>query len=126
VPSYDGRYVSSGISAGGSEDAVIHVLETASDKEIGETIDRSWYGGISWLPDNQSFFHIRFQKLGPDAGPAERRLKSRVWLHRVGTDPEKDVAVFGYGVDPEIKLDPADTAFVVTDARTKYEKFASS
>jgi prolyl oligopeptidase len=111
-PSYDGRYVAYGISPTGSEDAVIHILDTATGRETGETIDRSWYGGISWLEDGKSFFHIRFQKLEPGMDPAERRLKSRVYLHRVGTDPETDVAVFGYEVVDDIKLDPADSASV--------------
>jgi len=120
VPSYDGQYVAYGVSPGGSEDAAIHILEASTDHDTGETIDRSWYGGISWLPDNRSFFHIRFQKLGPGADPTERRLKSRVYLHRVGTDPENDPAVFGYGVKSEIDLDPTDTSFVITDPRTTY------
>jgi len=120
VPSYDGRYVAYGVSPGGSEDAVIHILDQSTGRDTGETIDRSWYGGISWLSDNRSFFHIRFQKLGPGAGPTERRLKSRVYLHRVGTDPESDPAVFGYGVNPGIDLDPADGSFVVTDPRTTF------
>jgi len=32
---------------------------------------------------------VRFQKLAPGANPVERRLKSRAYLHRVGTDPGK-------------------------------------
>ena len=119
VPSYDGRYVAYGVSPGGSEDAVIHILDLSTGRDTSETIDRSWYGGISWLPDNRSFFHIRFQKLGPGADPSERRLKSRVYLHRLGTDPETDPAVFGYGVNPGIDLDPTDTSFVSTDPRTE-------
>jgi prolyl oligopeptidase len=113
-PSYDGRYIAYGISPAGSEDAVIHILDTTTGRETGETIDRSWYGGVYWLDDGKSFYHVRFQKLEAGMDPAERRLKSRVYLHRVGTDAESDVAVFGYGVIDDIKLDPADSASVVT------------
>jgi prolyl oligopeptidase len=120
VPSYDGRYVAYGVSPGGSEDAVIHILDVASGRDTGETIDRSWYGGIAWLPDNRSFVHIRFQKLGAGADPKERRLKTRVYLHRVGTDAESDVAVFGYGVVPGIDLDPSDSSALITDPRSKF------
>lgn len=56
VPSLDGHYLAYGVSPSGSEDAVIHVLDLSTGKETGELIDRSWYGGISWLPDGQSFF----------------------------------------------------------------------
>jgi prolyl oligopeptidase len=120
VPSLDRHYVAYGISPGGSEDAVIHILDVTTGRDSGEAIDRSWYGGISWLPDNRSFVHLRFQALKPGADPAERRLKSRVFLHRVGTDPENDTAVFGYEVDPKIKLDPSDASFVGIDPRTNY------
>jgi prolyl oligopeptidase len=120
VPSLDGRYVAYGVSPSGSEDAVIHVLDVSTGKETGETISRSWYGGINWLPDNKSFTHIRFQELKPGMDPAERRLKSRVWLHRVGTDAEADTPVFGYEVDPKIKLEPADTGFVAIDPRSRH------
>ena len=114
VPSYDGRYVAYGVSPSGSEDAVIHILDASTGHETGETIDRSWYGGVSWLPDGKSFLHIRFQKLIKGADPAERRLKSRVYLHRIGDDPESDTAVFGYGVTDAIRLDPADSSSVVS------------
>jgi prolyl oligopeptidase len=114
VPSYDGRYVAYGVSPSGSEDAVIHILDTSTGRETGETIDRSWYGGISWLPDQKSFLHLRLQKLAEGADPAERRLKSRVFLHRIGTDPESDVVVFGYGVIDGIELEPSDSSTVVS------------
>src|SRR5215469_13069765 len=120
VPSLDGHYVAYGVSLGGSEDAAIHVMDVTTGMETGEAITRSWYGGINWLADNRSFTHIRFQELKPGMDPAERRLKSRVWLHRVGTDAEKDTPLFGWEVDPKIKLDPADTGLVVIDPRTPH------
>jgi prolyl oligopeptidase len=120
VPSLDGRYIAYGVSPSGSEDAVIHVLDLTTGKETGELIDRSWYGGISWLSNGQSFFHVRFQRLAPGADPAERRLKSRVFLHKVGTDPESDQPIFGYGVNSGIDLDPADSCTVISDPRSPY------
>jgi len=119
-PSLDGRFVAYGISPSGSEDAVIHVLDLTTGKDTDESIDRSWYGGISWLPDGQSFFHVRFQKLSPGADPTERRLKSRVFLHKVGSDPESDLPVFGFGVNSGIDLDPSDSCGVVSDPRISY------
>src|SRR5882762_11614527 len=120
LPSLDGHYVAYGISPSGSEDAVIHILDVTTGRESSETIDRSWYGGISWMPDNRSFTHIRFPELKPGMDPAERRLKSRVWLHRVGTDAGKDMPVFGYQVDPQIKLEPADSSYIGIDPRSPH------
>src|SRR5262249_16797220 len=113
--SHDGKYVAYGISPGGSENAVLHVLEAATKRESSETIDRAQFGDvISWRPDERSFFYNRLQKLGADAPPTDRYLKSRVFLHLIGADPEKDPAVFGYGVSPYVKVDPADIPFMVT------------
>jgi hypothetical protein len=43
-------------------------------------------------------FYNRFQKLGPKSGPTDRELNSRVYLHVIGTDPDKDPMVFGSGL----------------------------
>ena len=48
------------------------------------------------------------------------RLKTRVYLHRVGTNPASDPAICGYGVNPGI--DPSETraSFRSVDPRSKY------
>src|ERR1700678_2032609 len=91
----------------GSEDAVINIYDAQTGKEAGETIDRAEFGGPSWLPDGKSFVYNRLQKLGPSSGPYDKELLSRVYLHVVGTDAEKDRLIFGDGV--------AGTSFVPTD-----------
>jgi prolyl oligopeptidase len=118
VPSPDARFVAYGVSPSGSEDAVIHILDISSGQDLSEAIERSWYGGISWMPDNQSFVHIQLQPFRECMAANERRLKSRVLLHRVGTNPDTDIPVFGFDVNQEIKLDPSDGSFVLTDPRT--------
>ena len=50
VPSRDAKLVAFGISAAGSEAASIHVLDTATGKQIGKPIDRAQYPGISCVP----------------------------------------------------------------------------
>lgn len=114
-PSDDGRYVVYGVSPGGSEKAVLHILDTASMRESAETIDRVEFGQtIGWRPDERSFFYNRLRKLPPNAPEEEKEIKSRVFLHVIGTDPEHDVAVFGYGVSEQIKLRPADIPVIET------------
>lgn len=120
-PSLDGSYVAYGESPGGSEDAVIHIVDVRTGRESGETIDRGWFGFPLWLPDNRSFLHNRMQKMLPGMPATERELKSKVYLHVVGTDPEKDPAVFGYDVSPDVKLVPTDSPFAwFTPASPKY------
>ena len=120
APSFDGSRVAYGASPGGSEDAVIHIVDVATGRESAETIDRGWFGSPSWLPDGRSFFHNRMQKMQPGMPATERELKSKVYLHVVGTDPEKDPVVFGYDVSPRVKMVPTDLPFVVTTPGSPY------
>lgn len=114
-PSSDGRYVVYGISMGGSEKAVLHILDTATARDTGETIDRADFNDtIGWLPGSHSFLYNRLQKLRPHAPEAEREIKSRVYLHVIGTNPERDKVVFGYGLSPLVKVEPADIPAVET------------
>ncbi len=113
APSLDGRYVAYGVSPGGSEDAVIHVVETATGSETGDIIDRAQFGYPQWRPDGRSFFYNREQKLGPKSA-AERELKSRVYLHTLGTDPENDRAVLGFDLSAKIPVVPTDIPIVST------------
>ena len=106
--SQDGRQVAVGVAVGGSENTVIHILDTATGKESGETIDRATFGNVNWLPDGRSFTYVRMQKLAADAPVTEKRQKFRIYRHVVGTDAEQDKAVFGYDVSaraPVVALD---------------------
>jgi prolyl oligopeptidase len=120
MPSFDGSRIAYGASPGGSEDAVIHVVDVATGRESAETIDRGWFGSPSWLPDNRSFFHNRMQKMQPGMPGTERELKSKVYLHVLGTDPEKDPVVLGYDVSPRVKMVPTDIPFIVTGPGSPY------
>jgi prolyl oligopeptidase len=113
-PSWDGKYVAYGVSAGGSEDAVLHVIETSTGKEVGTPIDRAQFGGVSWLQDNRSFFYTRLQKLEPGADQTEKYQKGRVYLHTIGDDPDKDKVVFGLDVSPSVSIVASDIPFVST------------
>jgi prolyl oligopeptidase len=119
-PSLDGRYVACGLSAAGSEDAVIHLLETATGREVDKPIDRAQFGGVSWRPDGKSFFYNRLQKLEPDMPETERYQKSRVYLHVIGADADREPPVFGYKVSPLVKMDPADDPFINTIPGSSY------
>jgi prolyl oligopeptidase len=118
-PSFDGRYVAFGVSPGGSEDAVLRVVDAGTGRETGDAIDRARLGSPSWLPDGHSFVYNRLQKLGPQSAPADRDLNSRVYLHVVGTDPDKDRMVFGSGL-AGIQIAPADFPFIHTSPGSSY------
>ncbi len=120
VPSLDARYVAYGISEGGSENAEIHVLDVASGRDLPDTIDRARFGVASWRTDGRSFYYIRLPKLPPDTPPTDAELKPVCYLHVLGQDPDRDVAVFGYGVNPTISFDPTDAPVVDITPASRY------
>jgi prolyl oligopeptidase len=112
-PSLDGKYVAYGISPGGSEDSILHVLETASGRSLPDVIDRAQFGQPTWLPDNKSFFITRTQKLGPSDPPTAKYQKLRAYRHVLGSDPEKDPQIFGYDFMPGVKVTEDDFPVII-------------
>lgn len=109
-PSPDGRYVAYGISAAGSEDAVLHVIDAVSGKEIGHGIDRAQFGSPSWTPDGKAMYFNRLQKLEPGMPELEKFQRSEVYRMKVGAAPEKG-AVFGLHT-AGVNMTPAEIPFV--------------
>ncbi len=120
APSDDGRLLAFGISALGSEDASIHVIETATRKRVGQPIDRAQYPGISWRPDSRSFFYMRQQEMKPGMPATERYQRARAWLHVVGTPPGGDVLAAGPGVSPRMEVKPADLVWVIATPGSRF------
>jgi len=112
--SNDGSHVAVGLSGGGSENAVMHFLDTATGKELAETIDRARFGVTSWREDGKALYYRRMQLLGPDSPRTAKYQNIRTYLHVLGTDPATDVAVFGIGTSAGVAITPDDfaTAFV--------------
>ncbi len=118
--SQDGNYLSYISSVGGSENGELRVIEIATGKDTGEFIDRARFGAGDWLPDGKSFLYNRLQKLAPDAPPTDLYQKSRVYLHVLGTNADADKVVFGYEVNPKIKLGTTPLPFLAVPLASKY------
>jgi prolyl oligopeptidase len=121
APSRDSKYVAVGIAPGGAErDTEMHIFETASGRETADVIPRAWGGSPNWLPDNHSLVYGKLRKLPPGAPATEIEQKVRSYLHVLGTDADKDPAVFGYGVVPSISVDPRYQASVTAQPGSGY------
>jgi prolyl oligopeptidase len=116
----DGKLVAVGVSPGGSENSVLHVLDASDGKEAGPNIDRAQFGAVFWLPDNQSFFYNRLRKPAPSDPRTSYYLNSKDYLHHIGDDPEKDVAIFGNGLSPAVGMNESDFPFVAVPPGSKY------
>jgi prolyl oligopeptidase len=122
TPSWDGKLLAYGLSKGGSEESVLHVLEVASGKDLAEHIDRSSNSVVAWRPDNKSFFYLRYNKPGPDTPASETKYNGRTYLHALGKheDGEGDVVVFGRGVSKHLDVPEGQGTYIVLAADGKY------
>jgi prolyl oligopeptidase len=97
-PSKEGHLLAYQLSAGGTEESILHVIDVVTGTPIEGPIDRARYSPVAWLPGGEAFYYVR--RVRPELVPAdEAQYHRRVWLHRVGTDPETDVEVLGAGLD---------------------------
>lgn len=121
-PSWDGRYVAYGVSEGGSEQSVLHVLDVTTGTELGEAIDRTSGSVVTWRSDNQSFFYMRYPKSGPDTPPSETWNNAVTHLHIVGRHPdgEADEAVFGRGVSASLDVPEGQGTYVLLSPDSPY------
>ena len=95
-PSKEGDLLAYQVSEGGSEESVLRVLDVETLEVVDGPIDRARYSAVAWLPGGEAYYYVR--RLDPAGLPTdEQQYHRRVWLHRVGTDPETDVEVFGAG-----------------------------
>ena len=118
--SQDGKYLSYISSVGGSEQGELRVIETATNRDMGELIDRTIFAAGEWLPDGKSFIYNRLPKSAPNGSPADFYQKSHLYLHVLGTNADEDRAVFGYGVNPKISIDATLIPFVSVPLGSKY------
>jgi prolyl oligopeptidase len=99
-PSDDGKYVAYGTSASGSEESILHVIESASGKILPDTIEGTRFASLAWKKDNLGFYYTRHPKKG--AVPAgEEVYHVKVFYHAVGSDPAGDPLFFGEGRNPQ-------------------------
>ncbi len=119
LASPDNKYIAYGISIGGSEESVLHVIDMATGKETGDVIDRANFGSPSWLADGRLLYN-RLQKLAANAPVTEKYVNSRAYVHTLGTNPDGDAPLLGAGLVPAIAIDPAEIPIVANPIGSRY------
>ena len=92
-PSESGKYVAYGTSPGGSEQSSMFIRDTATGKDLPETIEGCRFSSVAWLRDDSGFYYTRFPKPG-SVPENERNYNQRVMLHKLNTNPEGDTPIF--------------------------------
>lgn len=124
----DGAHVYLGVSAGGSEEATLRIIETKTGRFVDGEVPQALYnGGTSeiggmfpqWMPDGSGFFYNRLAEGAKRESP-DYYLNSRLFLHRIGTPTVTDRLVVARGMAgaPEMQPVEAPVAFVYPGSRT--------
>ncbi|HEY7295448.1 MAG TPA: S9 family peptidase, partial [Dehalococcoidia bacterium] len=92
-PSNDGRLLAYGLSNDGSEQSTLYVLDVDTGKPLADTITRTRYTSLAWLPDGSGFYYTRLPAPG-SVPEGEEVYHRRVSLHRLGDDPDVDTLVW--------------------------------
>lgn len=104
VPSPDGKYVIVGVSLGGSENSVLHVIDVSTGKLMGEAITRAQEAEPSWTDDSQGFYFTRLQLMAAGAAASTKYDNERVYYHRLGSAEDADQPIFGPDVSADLAL----------------------
>lgn len=120
VPSWDGRTLAYGLSAGGSEDASLHLMDVASGRAIGQPVPRVRESLVHWAPDNRHLTFNQLRELPAGSAPTETFLDSTVRLLRVGAAERSAQALFGPLARPDLKLERLDVAAVSFDPSSRF------
>jgi len=118
-PSPDGAHVVYGLAYGGSEDLVLHTLETKTGRVLPEEMDRTTFTSVSWA-DDRSYYYVRYPVLPAGAPESERYLRNKVYLHVLGTKVAEDRAVLGFGLSEAIPISPDAYSDVFAEPSGKY------
>jgi prolyl oligopeptidase len=95
-PDKEGRRLAYQLSHGGDEESLLYVMDVATGETLEGPIERCRYTPVAWLPSGEAYYYVR--RLPADqVPPGEDQYHRRVYLHRVGADPETDVMIFGEG-----------------------------
>jgi len=111
----DGRKLVYGLSANGSEDSILHVMDVETGAVLPERIADTQAAFPNWLPDNSGFF---YNQLTGKVGTPERYLDSRARFHRLGSDPASDPIVMARGLDSQVVFEKIQSPYVVTFAHS--------
>ena len=120
VPSWDGKTLAYGISAGGSEDASLLLMDIASGKAIGKPIPRAQTGLVHWTPDSRTLSFNQIRALPAGTPDTETFLDTTVFVLNVRAANAKPRALFGPLVNKDLKMDRLDVAEVMFAPGSRY------
>ncbi len=117
-----GKFVVYGLAKSGSEETILHIMEVESGKKLPEMIDNieTAYNKPRWIPDGSGFFYCRRRNLSKDAPETEIYKKTKVYFHKLHTEPNIDNIILGTGISNRVQFDEIDFPSIYIPSNSKY------
>jgi len=117
TPSWDGSKVAFAVSANGSENAVLLIMNIKEMKLYPEKIQPTFgETPVSWAGDNNSLIYLQLQS--SDVHDVNHLKNSKTFIHATGTEPAGDREIFSRALYPDMGIKPEEIPFVLYDVET--------
>ena len=93
--SKDGKFVAFGITSKGSDRMPFQILDIENNKILPDKLPLLRYVSVAWLEDSSGFYYSKWPEKGIEK---EERDLYHVYFHKLGTNYENDVPLFGKGL----------------------------
>lgn len=107
----NGQRVAYGISLGGAEVAILHVIDVDTGREVGMPIPRMSIGDpVSWRIDSGALFFTQLNDVPADADPTRRFRDEQLWMRDYGLGgriTDRRLLGRGFDVPPDVQQDDA-------------------
>lgn len=88
-PSWDGKKLAYNQNPNHADEAVLHVLDVDTGKDLPDVIPGTKYAGPDWTPDGKGFYY-EWLPTDPSIPTDARPGYTEVRYHALGTPPDKD------------------------------------
>ncbi|CAA7386941.1 prolyl oligopeptidase family serine peptidase [Chryseobacterium fistulae] len=108
-PNYDGSKVAIALTESGKEVSEMIIYDLKQNKLLPDRLTNCWpsdSGGISWLPDNNSFIYRYYPIIDPSSNLFLK--DTQAVLYKIGQDPKKLNILLSRKNNPELKMNPED------------------
>jgi prolyl oligopeptidase len=100
APSPDGNYVAYALANAGPDSSVLRVHDVANNVALDEHIANARFAAVAWQADSTAFYYTRPIDADPNGtspggppGPGSRWRHLGVFLHKLATNPARDILV---------------------------------
>ena len=98
-PNIQGDKIAVTVAANGSENAETLIFDENGEK-FSEILQLA--RGISWLKSGEEFYYNKLNS--PDVTDMSRKMFTKVYVHKIGTEPSLDAEIFSNTLYPDVKI----------------------